>query len=198
MKIYTKTGDGGTTSLVGGTRVSKSDPRLDAYGTIDELNSHLGVVLSLLSDQQQCCAPMLTGLQNKLFDLGAALATEHDSKWQPSLITSEDIEALESEIDRLTATLPTLKQFILPGGTPSAAHTHVARCVCRRAERLMAALPPDTCPGQTLNLSFVNRLSDYLFVLARTLNALGGHTESSWTPNAILMQTSDALSKTKS
>ena len=181
MKVYTRTGDHGTTSLVGGTRVPKNDSRLQAYGTIDELNSWLGFILSCgVSDGDS--ASFLTQLQNKLFDLGATLATEKDSKWQPTLVSENDILALEMEIDRLEAFLPKHDRFILPGGTQAASSANIARTVCRRAERIMTELPPDTCPGQADALKYVNRLSDYLFVLGRHLNHIAGVPETYWTP----------------
>lgn len=185
MKIYTKTGDKGTTSLVGGTRIAKSDLRLDAYGTIDELNSWLGFILSC-GVKDDATLEFISALQNKLFDLGCALATEKDAKWQPTLITDADIKALENEIDRIEATLPCHDKFILPGGCQPAAAANIARTVCRRAERMMVGLPEDACPGQTVALGFVNRLSDYLFVLGRHLNHLSGEPESFWQQNAEL------------
>ncbi len=181
MKVYTKTGDKGTTSLVGGTRVAKDDVRLDAYGTIDELNSWIGFVVSC-GESKDSVKKFLTHLQNKLFDLGCCLATERDSKWQPKSITDSDIEAIEVEIDRMEAELPHHDKFVLPGGTQSASAANIARTVCRRAERIMVGLPADTCPGQEGALRYVNRLSDYLFVLSRYLNHLAGQPEVYWEP----------------
>lgn len=179
MKIYTKTGDYGTTSLVGGTRIAKNDMRLDAYGTIDELNSWLGFILSLGIDEEQSMQ-FITWLQNRLFDLGCALATEADSKWQPKLISKNDILTVEAEIDRLEAVLPLHDKFILPGGTKTAAAANIARTVCRRAERIIVGLPADSCPGQQQALELTNRLSDYLFVLGRYAKHLSHHPESFW------------------
>lgn len=179
MKVYTKTGDKGTTSLVGGSRVSKDDPRLEAYGTIDELNSWLGFILAYpISDNTT--ERFLTVTQHRLFDIGAALATEMDSQWKPTELSDKDIEAIEKEIDRMEAILPSHNQFILPGGTQLSAITNVARTIARRAERRIIALPQETAPGQVKIIKFVNRLSDYLFVLSRYLNFLAHHREIFW------------------
>lgn len=181
MKIYTKTGDSGTTSLVGGSRIAKNDIRLEAYGTVDELNSWLGMILSFgIADEPT--ARFVRTVQNRLFDLGCALATELDSKWKPAAIGDGDVQAVEAEIDRMDAQLPRHDKFILPDGTQAACSAHVARTVCRRAERIMIAIPVDTYPGQKNCLKYVNRLSDWLFVLARYLNYTAGHAESYWQP----------------
>lgn len=179
MKVYTKTGDKGTTSLVGGSRVAKNDARLDAYGTVDELNSWIGFVVSCGADAPGV-RDFLTRLQSKLFDLGCCLATEKDSEWLPAVITDKDIAVIEKEIDRMEAELPRHDRFILPGGTKAASAANIARTVCRRAERIMVGLPDGTCPGQPEALRYVNRLSDYLFVLSRYLNLAAGQTESFW------------------
>lgn len=181
MKIYTKTGDKGTTSLIGGTRVSKDDDRLDAYGTVDELNAWLGLILSLGVGEAES-ESFILWLQHKLFDLGAALATEKGSKWTPSLITDSDIEHIENEIDRIEPELPKHDKFILPGGTTVSSAANVARTVCRRAERVMIGLPSDIYPGQPEAQQFINRLSDYLFVLSRYLNHLSDTAETFWNP----------------
>lgn len=181
MKIYTKTGDKGTTSLVGGTRVAKSDIRLEAYGTVDELNSWFGFIRSLLSED--CYSEInrvILRIQNLLFDLGCALATEADSKYQPKQLTTDDVMLLESEIDSLETLLPRHNKFILPGGTPAASAANIARTVCRRAERVMSQLPGTASPGQEVSMQFINRLSDYLFVLGRRLNQIAGHSETFW------------------
>lgn len=179
MKVYTKTGDKGTTSLVGGTRVAKNDPRLEAYGTIDELNSWLGFILAYpIADSRT--EHFLTVTQHRLFDIGAALATEIDSKWKPTEITQQDLNAVETEIDRMDGILPAHDRFILPGGTQLSAATNIARTVTRRAERLIICLPPNTAPGQEQIIRFVNRLSDYLFVLSRYFNFLAHHSEIFW------------------
>lgn len=183
MKIYTKTGDSGTTSLVGGRRVSKTDPRLEAYGTVDELNSHLGLLISILpeADTQQLRASLLT-IQSRLFDLGAYLATHVEAESEaaePRGITPAEVEHLESEIDRMTAQLPPLTSFILPGGTQAASQAHVCRTVCRRAERHTLAISPLPHP---LAIAYLNRLSDYLFTLARYLNHITDTPEIPWRP----------------
>lgn len=179
MKIYTRTGDDGTTSLVGGTRVAKSSPRLQAYGTVDELNSHIGLLLSLggIPDDHR---RVLSYVQHLLFNLGAQLATEPESKFQPQGITKNDIEALEKAIDAAQDTLPPLRRFILPGGTTAAAQANVARTVARRAERHMTGMTLAQCPVHPDALRFINRLSDYLFVLARLINHTAGTPETFW------------------
>ncbi len=167
--IYTKTGDRGTTSLVGGTRVSKTHKRLEAYGTIDELNACLGLLCNSLNEEAD--RDTVRRIQHLLFVIGADLATESvPSRDNMRRVTAGDIERLESEIDRLDSTLPPLKAFILPGGGQGAALCHLCRTVCRRAERRILELHADT-PVSDLLLAYVNRLSDYLFVLARKLNA---------------------------
>ena len=175
--IYTRTGDTGTTSLVGGVRVSKTHDRLEAYGTIDELNSFLGMLISLIDAEEE--KQLLLFVQHKLFSVGAYLATDQSKTPQrnESLIQEEDIARLESAIDRLDASLPALKAFVLPGGSYPASVCHVCRTVCRRAERRMLSLEEQgICVIEARYKSFVNRLSDYLFILARKLNYLT-HTE---------------------
>lgn len=179
MKIYTRTGDSGTTSLVGGTRVSKASSRLEAYGTIDELNSHIGLLLTL-PGIPQTHKKILSYVQHRLFNLGAQLATEPDSKYQPQGIAPGDIEALEHAIDDADAQLPTLRQFILPGGTQAAAQANIARTVARRAERRMIAMAQDNCPTHPDAMRFINRLSDYLFILARIINHTAQVEETIW------------------
>lgn len=181
MKVYTRTGDTGTTSLVGGTRVPKDSVRLEAYGTVDELNAHLGLILACdLSDAH--IAAVLTTVQNRLFDIGAALATEQDSKWQPQPFRAENINALEEEIDRMEHQLPQHHRFILPRGTMASCHTQLARTVARRAERRAVALAA-TAPVDPLIIKFLNRLSDYLFVLARYINHLSDVADTFWQPD---------------
>lgn len=175
MKIYTRTGDSGTTSLFSGERVMKNVPRVEAYGTVDELNAHLG--LAAASSPAPETAPILIRLQNQLFALCADLATP-DGTRTIRRMAPEDITELEAEIDAMAARTPPLKSFVLPGGTPCAAALHVARCVCRRAER-KAMSCSDLNPYA---LTFLNRLSDHLFVLARYENALGGQPETPWIP----------------
>lgn len=175
MKIYTRTGDRGETSLFGGTRVAKNDPRIEAYGTIDELNSFLGVARAAWPDS--VIDAELEQVQSDLFDAGAHLASPGTSRFGG--IGSDRIESLERGIDTMEAELAPLKNFILPGGSPAAAHLHVARAVCRRAERLVVALHDDSAPTQS-TIAFLNRLSDYLFVAARFANRRAGVEDVVW------------------
>ena len=172
MKIYTRTGDRGETSLFGGARVPKNDPRIDAYGTIDELNSHLGVVLAMDADDQ------LLAVQRDLFEIGAHLASPGTSRFAG--VEASRIEALERGIDAMESELAPLRSFILPGGAPAAAQLHVARTVCRRAERLVVALHDDD-PATQSSIAYLNRLSDYLFVAARYANHKRGVEDVPWT-----------------
>lgn len=181
MKIYTKTGDTGMTALVGGSRVSKTSPRLEAYGTLDELNSHIGLLLSLISSD--ALRSFLLNIQSRLFDLGAYLATPADADTEPvppKGLPESEIAALEAEIDRMTAEIPPLNSFILPGGCTPACQTHVCRTVCRRAERRLLAIIPLPHPSA---IAYLNRLSDYLFTLARFLNHLSSTPEIPWQQN---------------
>lgn len=178
MKVYTKTGDAGTTSLVGGKRVMKCSPRLEAYGTVDELNSHIGMLVAL--GVPEPASKDLEWIQNKLFDLGSLLATEPESKYQPRSLTSHDVERLEGAIDAMDPQLPTLRNFVLPGGTVSAAEANIARTVARRAERQMVKMNSDGLAIAPEAMRFINRLSDYLFVLARFINILAGNPEIYW------------------
>lgn len=179
-KIYTRTGDKGTTSLVGGKRVSKTDPRLDAYGTIDELNSFIGLMLSVMDGKAES-SENIRWIQQKLFNIGGCLATDTTSFQLPDSckILTPDVERMEHMIDTLTDGLPEQRSFILPGGTQAASYAHVARTVCRRAERLILALPDDAKAPSEL-LQYINRLSDYLFVLARRINFFAGAPENIW------------------
>jgi len=180
MKIYTKTGDRGTTSLIGGTKVSKSHLRIDAYGTVDELNSWIGVVSDHTSDE--ALKKVLKEVQDRLFTIGSSLAC--DPEKEPKLkipdLHEGDITFLESEIDRMSATLPEMKSFILPGGAPAVSFAHVARCVCRRAERLCVALQEVDLEVEDLVLKYLNRLSDHLFMLARYVGQQQGAEEIKW------------------
>lgn len=186
MKVYTKTGDNGTTSLVGGTRVPKDDARLEAYGTVDELNSWIGLIyaVSPATGKQPLPDPgdaaTLRWIQNKLFDLGSQLATEPESKWRPRGISDTDVSRIESEIDRIESSLPRHNRFILPGGTEPSARAQIARTVARRAERRMITMGSVDAPA----MRFINRLSDYLFVLGRRLNAAAGEPELFWDQDA--------------
>lgn len=164
--VYTKTGDKGTTSLVGGQRVSKSHIRLEAYGTIDELNSFIGLLMCSIHDQSD--RKVLSFIQNKLFNIGSYLATDASTTdvKNASLIADKDINLLEFQIDEIDSQLPPLSQFVLPGGCESAARAHICRTVCRRAERLIFKITNEYAVDEDITI-FVNRLSDYFFLLAR-------------------------------
>lgn len=178
MKIYTKTGDDGTTSLFSGGRVPKTHLRVEAYGTVDELNSLLGLARAHQPHSQT--DSWLMQVQNQLLHLGADLATPLDAKAEWVVrIDATMIAWLEATIDRMTAELPDLKQFILPGGAPAAAALHVARTICRRAERLVVALQEQETLGDYV-LVYLNRLSDFLFTLARWENMQAGESEEKW------------------
>jgi cob(I)alamin adenosyltransferase len=178
MKIYTKTGDNGTTSLFSGGRVSKKDLRVEAYGTVDELNSYLGVARSF--EPSEKTNEYLEKVQNQLFRLGADLATPMDAKAEWLVrITAEEVAWLEETIDEMTAVLPELKNFILPGGVPAAAHLQVARTICRRAERVLVALVEHEAVNEQVKF-YLNRLSDWLFTLARYENWQAGESEIKW------------------
>jgi cob(I)alamin adenosyltransferase len=164
--VYTKTGDKGTTSLVGGKRVAKAHVRLDAYGTTDELNSFVGFLIEEIDDEHD--RKILSFVQHKLFTAGSYLATETEAMppKAASIITEKDISVLENEMDRMDSELPPLRQFVLPGGSESAARAHICRTVCRRTERCIYKVKEEY-PVDDLVLMFVNRLSDYFFLLAR-------------------------------
>ncbi len=176
-RIYTRGGDKGETSLGDGSRASKLDCRIGAFGTVDELNAAIGVVLA--GDLENAARPLLERVQNELFDIGADLSVPYGVGDGRLRVTQEQIDALEQDCDRFNADLPELKSFVLPGGTESAAHLHVARTVCRRAERdtLTASKEVELNP---LVLVYLNRLSDLLFILARAANA--GREEILWKP----------------
>ncbi|MEH6408205.1 MAG: cob(I)yrinic acid a,c-diamide adenosyltransferase [Leeuwenhoekiella sp.] len=187
MKIYTKTGDDGTTSLFGGTRVPKHHIRIDSYGTVDELNSHLGLIRDQQIDEHS--KEVLAIIQKKLFTVGAVLATDPqkailkngEKRLKIDGITEEDLLILENEIDSMNETLPQMTHFILPGGHQTVSFCHIARCVCRRAERLSTALNTLE-PFDKNSLKYLNRLSDYLFVLARKLSKDLHAEEVKWIP----------------
>jgi cob(I)alamin adenosyltransferase len=184
MKIYTKTGDAGDTGLFGGRRVTKDDARVEAYGAVDELNAALGVARARGADAD--LDALLGAIQDQLFTLGAALATPPAAaKARAALPPVEPawIAALEAAIDRLDGELPPLRQFILPGGTPLAADLHLARAVCRRAERRVVSLHHHE-PVEAEVLAYLNRLSDFLFVAARAANRRAGVQETLWEPGA--------------
>ena len=177
-RIYTRAGDTGETSLGDGSRVPKTDLRIEAYGTVDELNSFLG--LALAGDLPDELRPWLEQVQNDLFDLGADLSVPlEDDRRERLRVTSEQVERLEELCDLVNARLESLRSFILPGGTEASARLHVARAVCRRAERLAVALAAEHGVNPA-TLSYLNRLSDLLFILARAANA--GSREPLWRP----------------
>jgi cob(I)alamin adenosyltransferase len=178
MKIYTKTGDKGLTSLIGGTRVPKSSLRIESYGTVDELNAHIGLV----RDQEVNAArrPLLKEIQDRLFTIGSALAADPEkSRMKLPDLHAADVELLEAEMDRMNLELPELRAFILPGGHPAVSHAHVARCVCRRAERLAIHLSEESFVAE-LVVVYLNRLSDFLFVLSRAMAHELGVEEVTW------------------
>ncbi|MDO5970575.1 cob(I)yrinic acid a,c-diamide adenosyltransferase [Flavivirga aquimarina] len=187
MKIYTKTGDKGTTALFGGTRVPKHHIRIESYGTVDELNSHLGLIRDQEIHKQY--KDLLIHIQDRLFTLGAILATDpkktilKNGKERLNIpkISTEDIERLEKEMDAMNAELPPMTHFVLPGGHQTVSFCHIARCVCRRAERLATALN-EIEDVEPKTLMYLNRLSDYLFVLARKLSYDLQANEIKWIP----------------
>lgn len=180
MKVYTKTGDAGQTSLVGGQRVSKACERLESYGNIDELNSHIGMLLTYCTDEADSC--FLLDVQAALFVVGGYLATDNSQREvrQGNIVTPVMVQAVEQEIDRMQQLLPPLRLFILPGGSRAAAVAHVCRTVCRRAERSIVALVESGAVVDEQVSAYVNRLSDYFFVLARKLNADAGVEDTVW------------------
>ena len=187
MKIYTKTGDKGTTALFGGTRVPKHHIRIDSYGTVDELNSYIGLIRDQDIDQRY--KDTLISIQDKLFTVGAILATDPEKatlkngkeRLNIPKINEADINFLEQEMDSMDAQLPQMTHFVLPGGHQTVSFCHIARTVCRRAERLASALN-DLEPFQPETLTYLNRLSDYLFVLARKLSQDLQADEVKWIP----------------
>ncbi|MBT8219281.1 MAG: cob(I)yrinic acid a,c-diamide adenosyltransferase [Bacteroidia bacterium] len=181
MKIYTKTGDSGETSLFGGKRLPKDHVRISAYGEVDELNSHIGLVRDLISNEIQIS--LLTSIQNKLFVVGSYLAKDPDKEMALPELEDDAIEQLEIQIDSISETIPPLKNFILPGGHPVVAHCHIARCVCRRAERSVVALGHLEKIDAYI-LRYLNRLSDYLFVLCRLISHEMGAEEIKWMPSS--------------
>lgn len=181
FKIYTKTGDKGTTSLIGGTKVSKADLRIEAYGNIDELNSYIGLCKDLLKDADTITT--LQEIQDRLFTIGAELAVDPKKNTKMKLpdLHEEDILFLENEIDRMDAKLEPMKSFILPGGGVAISQLHIARCVCRRAERSCIRLA-ETSSVDPILTKYLNRLSDYLFVLARYTGHLTNIPDIPWKP----------------
>lgn len=180
MKIYTKTGDKGATSLIGGTKVPKSDVRIETYGTVDELNSWMGMVNDQLHDEE--FLPVIKEIQDRLFTIGSSLATDADKEPKMKLpdLHAADIEFLEQKIDEMTAQLPPMKSFILPGGHVAVSSIHIARCVCRRAERLAVGMQQHELFVDAQVIQYLNRLSDYLFTLARYAAQKLGAEEIPW------------------
>ena len=180
MKIYTKTGDKGFTSLIGGTRVPKHHLRIESYGTVDELNSYIGLIRDqAIADEDK---QTLKEIQDRLFTVGSTLASDPEkSKMKIPDLHEEDIELLEKEIDRMNVVLPELKHFILPGGNPIASYCHVARCVCRRAERIAVHLSEEEWVDDKVVI-YLNRLSDYLFTLSRKVIFDNKNEENIWLP----------------
>jgi cob(I)alamin adenosyltransferase len=180
FRIYTKTGDKGGTSLIGGARVSKSHIRIESYGTVDELNSFLGMVGDMAQNQQ--VTGWLREIQDRLFTIGSALATDpgKDVKMKLPDLHESDVTWLEQRIDELTEQLPEMRSFILPGGNVAASTCHVARCVCRRAERICVSMQEHNEPVPALIIQYLNRLSDYLFVLARYIGHISNAPEIPW------------------
>lgn len=180
FKIYTKTGDKGETSLIGGVRVPKFHLRIESYGTVDELNSYLGLIIDGMNNKET--SKVLYEIQDRLFTIGSVLASDPvKSKMKIPDVQEQDIELLENEMDRMDTDLPELKNFILPGGNIVASHCHVARCICRRAERIVVHLSSETEVPEII-VRYLNRLSDYLFILSRKIVHDAGGTETTWKP----------------
>jgi cob(I)alamin adenosyltransferase len=181
-KIYTRTGDAGKTSLIGGTKVAKSNIRIESYGTVDELNSYLGLVsdqISLLEVKK-----VLKEIQDRLFTIGSSLACDPDKETKLRIpdLHDADITLLENEIDKMDERLPEMKSFILPGGSVAVSTTHIARCICRRAERICVSMQESELFVEPLVIKYLNRLSDYLFMLARYVGFETGVPEIPWKP----------------
>ncbi len=181
-KIYTKTGDKGTTSLIGGSKVSKSHSRIESYGTVDELNSHIGLCRDLISIPE--IRITLKEIQDRLFTIGSALACdpEKETKLKIPDLKETDVTLLEDEMDRMDLVLEPLQYFIMPGGHPTVSHIHIARCVCRRAERLVVELLMSDEEQDGLIIKYINRLSDYLFTLSRYIGKDLEVEEITWRP----------------
>ncbi len=180
FRIYTKTGDKGETSLIGGTRLPKYHIRIEAYGTVDELNSHIGLLRDLTSDST--VQDLLIGIQDRLFTIGSHLAADPEkNRMQLPPIFEEDVVVLEKAIDAIDAIVPEMKSFILPGGHVNVSQCHIARCVCRRAERAVLRLAENE-PVEEIHAKYLNRLSDYLFMLSRWYTHSLGALEIPWKP----------------
>ncbi|MFZ1688406.1 MAG: cob(I)yrinic acid a,c-diamide adenosyltransferase [Flavobacteriales bacterium] len=182
MKIYTRTGDKGQTSLLGGTRVPKDHARIEAYGTVDELNSHLGMLRDLAPDRSS----FIVGIQEKLFSIGSRLASPSEAeadKFKVPRVEEADIAAMETAMDAMDKELPEMRNFILPGGHPAVSQAHICRTVCRRAERLVVAIAEAEQLPEII-VRYLNRLSDLLFVLARDIGRKLGVAETPWRPKS--------------
>jgi cob(I)alamin adenosyltransferase len=180
MKVYTKTGDKGQTSLIGGTRVPKSSMRIESYGTVDELNSYLGLVRDQEIDKEY--SRQILEIQDRLFTIGSHLASDPEkAKMKIPDLYDQDIINLEHWMDEMDKELPEMRSFVLPGGHPTVSHTHVSRCICRRAERIIVDLMNHEHVEEIVP-QYMNRLSDYLFVLSRKLSQDLGAEESPWKP----------------
>ncbi|HEX2607889.1 MAG TPA: cob(I)yrinic acid a,c-diamide adenosyltransferase [Flavisolibacter sp.] len=182
FKIYTKTGDKGTTSLIGGTKVPKNDIRIETYGTVDELNSWIGLINDQINDG--AFRSELKEIQDRLFTIGSSLASDFEKAPKMKLpdLHDSDIALLEKRIDEMTAALPEMKHFILPGGHPAVSSIHIVRCVCRRAERLAVSMQQHDLHVEEKVIRYLNRLSDYLFTLARFIGQKLGVAEVAWQP----------------
>ena len=181
MKIYTRKGDDGTTGLLGGVRVAKHHARIEAYGNVDELNSYLGLVRDLLAGSPY--SEMLLAIQDRLFTIGSHLALDpsHEGKMKLPQLHGEEVEDLEKAMDAMDEKLPAMKNFVLPGGHPTVSHIHIARCICRRAERSIVFLNEQSTL-EPLILEYMNRLSDYLFTLSRMISVENKAIETPWIP----------------
>ena len=177
MKIYTKTGDEGTTSLFGGKRVHKDDIRIEAYGTVDELNTFIGLLLTTIFDKDQ--KHILTAIQNRLFTIGSNLASDPEKQMITPDISEQDIQLLEQAMDNMDNDLLPLRNFILPGGSLSVSYAHICRTICRRAERRVVTLNRESSVDQRIEI-YLNRLSDYFFVLSRWLAHIENVKEVLW------------------
>ena len=182
LKIYTKTGDAGKTSLIGGTKVSKSHIRIESYGTVDELNSHLGLLSDHLTDEHT--KVILKEIQDRLFTIGSSLACDPEKEPLMKIpdLKESDVTLLENEIDKMNEVLPAMKSFILPGGHITISQAHICRCVCRRAERICTGLLEHNDFVEPLVIKYLNRLSDYLFVVARYIGHILNISEIPWKP----------------
>lgn len=180
FKIYTKTGDKGQTSLIGGTRLPKHHIRIEAYGTVDELNSHIGLLRDVIDDENT--GQLLISIQDRLFTIGSHLAADPvKNKMELPLLYEDDIVLLEKEIDKIDELVPEMKSFVLPGGHVHVSYCHIARCVCRRAERAVLRLAENETVNE-IHFKYLNRLSDYLFMLSRWLTFHYKAKETPWKP----------------